>query len=897
MVRRDRSGGSRNAALSDRPDASGVHACRVSTPLLSAKLSLPPLGRSIVPRPRLTARLDQGLTRPLTLISAPAGFGKTTLLSEWRASRAGRGFPLAWLSLDNDDNDPTRFLSYLVGALAALRGGVGETTIASLAYPLPPQLQPILINLLSDLGQSDRPFAVILDDYHVITAPQIHEALTFLLEHLPPQMHLVLLTRADPPLPLARLGARGQLVEIRAADLRFNSNEVAAFLNERMGLRLRAEDLAALEARTEGWITGLQLAALSMQGRDDVRRFVAAFTGSHRYIVDFLVEEVLNRQTDAVQSFLLQTCVLDRMNGSLCDALTERTDGQDALETLEQANLFIVPLDETRQWYRYHRLFADVLRHRLQVERAEGVPSLHRRAREWFEAEGYLTDAIQHALAGSDWDQAARLIGQASEPLLKRGEIVTLIGWCSRLPEAVLRSLPLLSISYAWALILAAQIEPAETILEHVEREAQDEPLTLGEVAAAQAYLARARGDNLGLIRKSEQALSLLPETDLAGRGLVALNLGLTYWHAGRLDDAQRVLLEAEDRFQRSGNHYGLVSARVFLARTLATRGRLRQAASMVPSLIQAGSHAPILALAHYDLCTIYYEWNDLHKAIEHLVHGMEISVHSGNAEFQNAGCILQAFLSLAQGDSAGALEAVERSHALTRDFPPAVRARSAACHVRVALALGDREAAQRWGEQLAENAEAHPFYRFLGLSRPLLLIAQGRRDVAAEELEGSYAAASQAGWGYALIAVRVLQALAAGSHDRALEFLADALRLGEPEGYVRTFVDAGESLVPLLLEAARDGIHPEYAGRIVAAIKGEGKRSVSEALSLVEPLSERELEVLRLVVGGLSNREIAAELVISPGTAKTHIHNVCGKLGVRNRTEAAVRAKELGLA
>src|SRR3990170_1493280 len=556
MVRRDRSGGSRNAALSDRPDASGVHACPVSTPLLSVKLSIPPLGRSIVPRPRLSARLDQGLTRPLTLISAPAGFGKTTLLSEWRASRAGRGFPLAWLSLDNDDNDPTRFLSYLVGALAALRGGVGETTIASLAYPLPPQLQPILINLLSDLGQSDRPFAVILDDYHVITAPQIHEALTFLLEHLPPQMHLVLLTRADPPLPLARLGARGQLVEIRAADLRFNSNEVAAFLNERMGLRLRAEDLAALEARTEGWITGLQLAALSMQGRDDVRRFVAAFTGSHRYIVDFLVEEVLNRQTDAVQSFLLQTCVLDRMNGSLCDALTERTDGQDALETLEQANLFIVPLDETRQWYRYHRLFADVLRHRLQVERAEGVPSLHRRASQWFEGEGLLAESIPHALAPQDWGNAARLIGKANEELLKRGEAVTLLNWCGGLPQEVIYTSLDLCLIYAWAALIASRLDIAASVLERAENMAPAGSFLMGQVASAQAFLARARRDNVEAIARSEQALSLLPDTDVAIRGNIAMNLGIAYWHEGRISDAERVLTQACDLCGKAGNSF-----------------------------------------------------------------------------------------------------------------------------------------------------------------------------------------------------------------------------------------------------------------------------------------------------------------------------------------------------
>lgn len=866
------------------------------TPLLTTKLSIPPLRRDVVHRPRLIERLDEALQpgHRLTLVSAPAGFGKTTLIAAWLRhlqTTQDAAWATPWLSLEEGDGDPTRFLTYLVAALQAADPAIGLAALGMLQSPQPAPPESLLSTLINDIAVTPRPFALVLDDYHLIRSLPVHEQLAFLVEHQPGQLHLVIATREDPPLPLARLRARGQIVELRQSDLQFTPEETTEFVRRVAQVELSASDIDVLHRHTEGWIAGLQLAAQSIRQPEGIRRLSESFAGSHRFILDYLIEEVFRQQPADTRDFLLRTSILDRFTSALCDAVTGREGSREAIQTLEQVNLFIVPLDETRQWYRYHHLFADVLRHRLQIEQAEEMPGLHRRASQWFEAEGYLADAIQHALAASDWERAARLIGQASDAMLKRGEIVTLIGWCHKLPEEIIHSQPPLSITYAWALILASQFDPAEAILERVEQEAQNQPVTLGEVAAAQAYLARARGDYPRLIQKSEQALVLLPETELAARGLVALNLGLTYWHAGRLDDAQRVLHEAEEKSRRSGNDYGLLSAQVFLARTLATRGRLRQAAAMYPSLIQAGGHAPILALAHYDLCTIYYEWNDLPKAMEHLIHGMEISAHSGNVEFQNAGHILQAFLSLAQGDSAGALEAIEKSHALARDFPPAVRARSAACHVRVALALGDMETAQQWGERLAENVDAHSLYRFLGLSRPLLLIAQDRKGAAVDQLKACYATASQAGWGYAIIAVRVLQSLAAESLEEALEFLGEALRLAQPDGFIRTFADAGEPLAPLLREAAVRGILPEYVGQILSAIK-----VAPQASSLVEPLSERELEVLRLVTAGLSNREIARKLFISPGTAKTHIHHLCGKLGVRNRTEAASRAKELGL-
>jgi len=867
--------------------------------LLQTKYTIPPIRGKLVPRAHLLDQLNAGLwhegafSRKLTLVSAPPGYGKTTLVVQWLR---GLDCRVAWLSLDEADNDPSRFLAYLIAAVQQVQAGVGDATWKILHTPQPASPEAILNILVGEWSSVPAPFVLALDEYHVIQTPSIHQHLTFLLDHQPPQMHLVLITREDPALPIPRLRVRGHVMEIRQEQLLFNLQETADFLTRVMGLTLTPDQIASLEDRTEGWIAGLQLAALSMQGRDDLRDFIDDFAGSNRFVLDYLMDEVFERQAVEVQDFLLKTSILDRLSGPLCDAIADSTGSQGMLELLEQSNLFIVALDQDRTWYRYHHLFMELLRQRLRVSRKYQSASLHQQASHWFEAEGYLVEAVQHALAAQGWGSAARLIGQASDGMLKRGEIATLLGWFRRLPEEVVRSSTPLSIAYGWTLILAPQFEPAVAILDQAERSVQNDPQLLGGVAAAQAYLARARGDNVRLVEKSEQALSLLAETDLAARSIVALNLGLAYWHTGRLDEAERVLLEAQEKSRQSGNRYALLSAQVFLARTLATRGKLRQAAAMYTKLVQDGGNVPILAIAHYDLCTIHFEWNDLQTSMEHLQHGLQISAQSGNVEFQNAGLIQQAFLSVAQGDSSSALQAVEESRALTRGFPLAVRARSAACHVRVALAMGDLETAQQQGEGLAENADAHSLYRFLGLAAPLLQIAQGRKDLAAEMLEARYATASQAGWGYAVIATRVLQSVAAKTPNAALEYLCHALELAQAEGFIRTFTEVGEPLVPLLQEAARRGVYPEYVGRILAVIGGDRERSSLAQRGLVEPLSAREIEVLRLVAAGLSNREIAKKLVISLGTAKTHIHHVFGKLGSHNRTEAAARAKELGL-
>ena len=861
-------------------------------PILTTKFQVPQARARLVTRSRLIDRLDAGLENKLILVAAPAGYGKTTLVADWLHHITR---PVTWLSLDEGDNDPKRFLFYLIGALKQIHPAMGQTTEAFLQSPQSPPDEIILTSLVNDIGAESQPFIFVLDDYHFIHTPAIHKQLTFLLDHQPANMLLVLTTREDPLLPIPRLRARGQVLEIRQEDLRFTTDEVVNFLRQVMELNISVDDIAALERRTEGWIAGLQLAALSMQGRTDPQSFIQSFTGSSRYILDYLIEEVFERQTPEIKDFLLKTSILEQLSAPLCDAVTDRTGSQKILERLEQANLFIVPLDQSRTWYRYHRLFSELLRH---YSRTADIPqaALHQRASQWYESQGILRDAVEHSLAAQDWGNAARLIGAVNENMLKRGETVTVLGWFGKLPREVACANPNLCMVYAWAALMASQFDIAAPLLEHAEGMAEPGSHFLGQVAAAQAFLARAKRDNGRAIEKSEQALALLPDTDITTRGNIAMNLGLAYWHIGRLVKAESALMQACDLCGKVGNQYSLLTAQLFLARVFASRGKLHQALEIDEGLIRANGQIPILCLAHYDLATIYQECNNLQKAREHFEQGFALSQRSGNVEFQQAGYLVRAILMHALGDDADAISSHAEADALARDFPAAIRSRVAAFGVQMALTRSDPQMLARWEPQTDADTDAHLFYRFMGLTHPRLLIARGKKDDAAEALKVIYKTASKSGWGYGMIVVRILQSLAARNTDDAMQFLSDALHMGQPENFIRSFVDAGSGIVPLLQEAARRGIEPEYTGRILAAL-GAGPRGEGRAQAgLFEPLSEREIEVLRLVTAGLSNREIAARLVISPGTAKTHIHNLCGKLGVRNRTEAAMRAKELNI-
>ncbi len=869
------------------------------TELLQTKLSLPLLRRDLVPRAHLFERLNAGLyqgdsfERRLTLVAAPAGYGKTTLVVNWLQDRA---FNVAWLSLDDNDNDPIRFLTYLIAAIRQVNHGFGIQTEGLLRSPQPLPTEIILTSLTNELTGIDTFCFLVLDDYHCIRNQIIHQQLTFLLDHLPVHLHIVITTREDPLLPLARLRARGQELEIRQADLRFNQSEISDFLKRVMDLDLTEQEITALAQRTEGWIAGLQLAAISMRGLSDVDAFIRAFTGSNRYIFDYLIEEVYQRQPVAIQDFLMKTSILGELCGSLCDTVTGREDSQQLLEQLEQANLFIQSLDHSRTWFRYHRLFADLLRHRLGMQ-ANLEIELHQMASTWFEEHEYIPEAVEHAMAALDWNRVAALVATASPGMINRGEISSLISWYHRTPKEALQTNPKLGFDYSWPLLLAGQFEEAAPHLNRAEQIAQGYPEFLGQVLAAQAYHARGVGDHVKMVAYSEKALNLIPIDATESRDLVALNLGIAYWHMGRIIEAEKALAEILVPNTKPGSPYALVSAQIFQGRVLVVRGELQRAKPYFEKAIQYGGRAPIVALAHLDMAGLYYEWNDLESVYQHIIQAIDLAQYGHNLEFQLGSWMLMVRLEIARGNREAAAIALEKVRKFIREeeIPSPTAIRVPPLEVFFALKAGDLATAQRWDDQLLEHVDSHTFCRFQNLTMAQLWIMQKKLVAAEAYLTGLYDQAVKSDWGYCQIVIRVLQALATRNIEKGLAFLSDALNLAAQEGFMRAFLDAGSGLIPLLQEAALRGIQPDYVGRILAAMV---KKQVpgEQHPNLVEPLSEREIEVLNLLRAGLSNREIAAKLFVSLGTAKTHVHNICGKLGVRNRTEAATKAQELNL-
>jgi LuxR family maltose regulon positive regulatory protein len=903
-------------------------------PLLATKHYAPRWRPGLVSRPRLIARLDQGATRRLTLVSAPAGFGKTTLLAEWLATSPAGGRPVAWVSLDPGDNDPALFWAYVIAALQGIRSGIGAAALSLAHSPQPPPIEAILTTLINELAAFDDDVALVLDDLHLIEAQSIQDATAFLIEHLPPRLHLVIATREDPPLPLARLRARDQLSELRAADLRSTAAEAAEFLDEAMGLSLSAADVAALEDRTEGWIAGLQLAALSMRGRADVSGFVRAFAGNHRFVADYLIDEVLQRQPAPLRDFLLQTAILDRLHGPLCDAVTGQEGGAARLEALERGNFFVVPLDDTRRWYRYHHLFADVLHARLLAEQPAQPPVLHRRASAWYERNGSPADAIRHALAAGDTARAADLVELAVPALRRSRQETTLLGWLKALPDELIRFRPVLGVGYVGALLAGGVLQGVEDRLRDAERwldttagtrarpsappagmvVVDDEEFRRlpGAIAVYRAGLALAQGNVSATVAHARRALDLVPADDHFRRGAAAALLGLASWASGDLEAAHRSYADGMAQLQVAGNISDAVGGVIALADIRIAQGRLREAMATYERALRLATEqgAPVLrgtADVHVGLAELLRERNELDAATRHLLTSQELGEHTGFPQFPYRWCVAMARVRAAQGDRDGALDLLdEAERRYASDFCPNVRP-VAAVRAQLWVANGRVGDALDWARAQGLSAEDDLSYlrefAHVTLARALIARYQSVRDEVssrqAMRLLARLLNAAQAGerTGSA-IDVLVLQALAHQARGDVLAALAPlerALALAEPEGYVRIFVDEGPPMAVLLDATAKRGIAPTYVRRLLVAFDtAEDSRPAQQ--DLIEPLSERELDVLRLLGTDLAGPEIARELMVSLNTMRTHTKNIYAKLGVNSRRAAVRRAQERGL-
>jgi LuxR family maltose regulon positive regulatory protein len=904
----------------------------MAIPLLRTKLYIPPLQSSLVHRPRLTQLINEGLARKLTLISAPAGFGKTTLLCEWIPTSQRK---VSWLSLEDADNDPTRFWAYFMAALRAIQ----EDLVQDAQDWLPTerqqtrlgQLESFITILINELSDYPEDFALVLDDYHQINNQAIHEGMIFLIDHLPTRMHIIITCRADPPLPLARLRARGQMIELRAGDLRFTSEEVKAFLNQIMKLNLSIDQIAAVETRTEGWIAGLQLAAISMQRREDTTEFIESFTGSHRFILDYLVDEVLNCQPDEVQSFLLETSILERFTGSLCNLVTGKTDGQAMLEQLEQDNLFIIPLDNERRWYRYHHLFADLLRSRLQEMKPDLVRVLHQRACDWYEGEELLPEAINHAITISDFERAAGLFERTAEAQRQQGEITTLTSWMNKLPDSIRRSHPALCLVYARALVDTAQNVTIEELIEDAEAglkmgqfsgDLRSNSLR-GQIAALRAYLAMIRHNHEETIEFSHHAQELLGEDERRWRSFVGLILAGAYRFSNEWAEAGQTYIEASQLSQEAGDKVNALLALSLRGEVLQAQGHLHEAAQQYEQVLQraqelAMRNAPVTGYALIGLGRAWCEWNDLEAADRYARDGIELGKKADIQDILLRGCLALARARQARGDFEGALHAIEEAEPAARqmgmteiwDWIQAYR-------VQVWLARGDSEAAIGWASSY--RGELHDtIYPSIAIVLAKARLAQGRSDEAMELLEHalqSAEAVGRLGNAVQILVVKAYVQRAQGDLKNALTTLSRALTLAEPEGYIRVFLDEGEPMRSLISEyrssidlrwrgttADNQKIIFSYTNQLLnaftAASISRSRKSIVDQLqaSIPERLSERELEVLRLMATGMSNRDIADTDVVSINTVKTQVKSIFGKLGTHNREDAIATARELGL-
>lgn len=920
----------------------------MSSPILVTKFFIPTTRPELVNRTRLLDELNGGLHRKLTLISAPAGFGKTTLVSHWLENLpdeekiGGHPIKVAWLSLDEDDNDPVRFLTYAITALNQIKeieADIGQGVLSLLQSSQPPPTEIVLTSLINEIAVIREKIIFVLDDYHLIESEPVHQALVFLLENLPPQIHLVIATRQDPSLPLGRLRAQNQITELRAADLRFSSTEAAEFLNQVMGLDLSAQDIADMETRTEGWIAGLQLAAISMQGRTDHQTFIKSFTGGHRLVLDFLIEEVMEQQPEDIQDFLMQTAILDRLTGPLCDALTGQDNGQKILEMLDRANLFIVHLDEERRWYRYHHLFAELLRQKLRQKHVEEIDNLHRKASFWFEQEDDIDNSIEHALLANDFERAADIIQETIDSFWRRGEHRNLERWLNLLPEEELFARPDICIYFARYKCNIGRFDDAQNILnitekavnndhrEAVENKGQkqdskkiaEKNKLLGRISATRGVLASFQGDVKGMLQFSSEALDLLPMSDLTWRNLTGVILGNAHGFNGNMAAAYDARYKAMQACEAAGDQYLTIMSHLEIAITLRAQGRLKDTIEVcqLQMLVAREKKLQKTRIVGWLLAVwgeTLAEVNDLDEGIQRAREGFLIAEESGDLPIigWSLFCLIRVLFS--RGDLKEAEEIIKRieRESLNLQYPAWILSQLAAWQARIDLAHNKIEEASNWVNNHALDPDmgmkpTHEIHFFL-LSEYVVaartLIGQCRWDDAGKLLEHLLVTAEDGCRTSKTIEILILLSLtyqALEKTDQAQVELKKALTIAKPEGFIRTFVDEGPPMAKLLYEALQRDIYPEYVQRLLAAFPVNEPEEVSQKgqadqPGLIEPLSEREIEVLELLAKGHTNQEVAQKLYLSPHTIKTHTRNIYSKLGVNNRTQAVDKARTLGI-
>ncbi|MDX1521390.1 MAG: tetratricopeptide repeat protein [Anaerolineae bacterium] len=915
----------------------------METPLLQTKLYIPPPRPDVVSRPRLIERLNEGQTRKLTLISAPAGFGKTTLVSNWiddlrvtidesrldaKSQIANRQSKIknrvTWLSLDEADNDPTRFLSYLIAALQQIEPDIGQTGQVLLQSPRPPPVETLLTTLVNDITGLPQEIVLVLDDYHLIETQLIHEALAFLVNHQPPQIHLVITSRADPPLPLARLRARNELTELREEALRFTAEETTMFLNEVMGLKLSPEDVAELESRTEGWITGLQLAALSMQGRRDRAGFINSFSGSHRFILDYLTDEVLSQQPPALREFLTQASILNRLTGSLCQAVTGRDDSQALLEQLEAANLFLIPLDNQRQWYRFHHLFADLLRSRLpHVMEAATLTTLHQRASAWFAQAAapandseLMTEAINHALAAQDFEQAARLIAQIADVAIwQRGELNRVLAWLEQLPRQAELAQPRLALTHALILVWRGELDAAESLIQSVISQAGSQPAQIrdslrGQAATIRAAITDIQGDAPAAMGHAQEALEYLTADDRQVRGLAMGILAGIYRSTGTLAAGCQAYAEAVTLLQAAGQRVPVFVAFGYLGQLQTQAGHLNEAGQTFEQAINLAEawgalDFPTLGVVHINFGNLLRERDALDQAADHLQKGIELCQRwTGLTDDILESLVALARVRQAQGKWPEAVDLLQQAGQLGQA--------EAVAHwetwvgvgqARLWLAQGELSAVEAWTRHRNLQPQDAPgqyprALEYLILAR--LYLYQGQLDQALSLAARLYPVAEEGGHTAWAIEALNLQAMAyhqQGQTDQAIMLIVQALSLAEAEGFQRIFLDEGEVMLALLRQAQARHVSQAYLEALIPRFTSAADDLAAKPQPLlIEPLSYREREVLDLLALGHTNAQIATALVISITTVKTHVRNIYGKLNVDNRVQAVARARALNL-